>query len=81
MCTKKLYLRVNAALLSLRRALGTHQTPLNTEILSNGAAGTELSSIRVKCANLAVARSLHQVNYIEPREDRHVCSGVTCSHT
>ena len=55
MCTQDLYLRVNAALLSLRRASGAHQRPLNTEILNVETADTEGSSIRVGFANLAPA--------------------------
>ena len=45
MCTVKLYLRVNAALLSLRMAPGAHQGPLNTEILNVEVAGTEGPSV------------------------------------
>ena len=61
MCTEKLYLRVNAALLSLRRAPGAHQRPLNTEILNDGAACTEGSSIRIKFAKIAPPRFLHKL--------------------
>ena len=64
MCTEKLYLRVNAALLGLRRALGAHQRPLNTEILDVEAAGMEGFLIRVKLANLGATLALHNVNYI-----------------
>ena len=61
MCTEKLYLRVNAALLSLRRVPGVHQRPLNTEILNVETADTEGSSIQVGFANLGPAISLHHV--------------------